>query len=193
MVVRRALFQNGRPAKRSRTTINRVVSRAINARTETKFSILSSTFLNNSTTGINLELNALSTGPDQGERIGNRVRNLRLTGCLNCAGTGTVRVILYCPKNANSAIGTGLRFGHVDTSDNWVIHDKCYNPGTNQNSSNDTLAININKKLNFHTHWGGNSSNDFQRNPMKCYLICSNQSGVGGSVEGHFKIHYKDA
>lgn len=192
MVVRRALFQNGRAAKRSRNSINRTVSRAIASRTETKYAFLSGTFLLNPTTGTNLELNALSTGPDQGERIGNRVRNLRLTGCLTCRGTGTLRIILYCPKNGNAAISNLTRFGNIDTSDNWVIHDKVYNPGLSF-AGNDGFAINLNKKLNFHTHWGSPSSNDFQRNPLKCYIVSDNQAGTVGIVEGHFKTYYKDS
>jgi len=192
MPVRRALFQDGRSAKRSRTNINRVVTRAISARQETKFVSLSGTFLNLPIAGVNLEVNALSTGPDNGERIGNRVRNLRITGCLHSQGLGTIRVIIYCPKNANAALSTGIRFGAVDNSDMWVLHDKCYNPGTNQLSVNDTLAININKKLNFHTHWGSASNNDFQRNPIKIYLV-SSQQGAVGSLEGHFKTYYKDS
>lgn len=192
MVVRRALFQDDRPAKRSRNTINRTVSRAISSRQETKFRVLNGTFLNNPTLGTNLEINALSTGADNGERIGNRVRNLRVTGCLTAKGTGTVRVILYCPKNPQAAIPTSVRFSGTDSNDFWILHDKCYNPGINENSSNDALCININKRLNFHTHWGSPSNNDFQRNPLKCYIVSAQQGGLVGQVEGHFKIFYKD-
>lgn len=194
MPVRRALFQNGRSAKRSRTSINRTVSRAIAARTETKFVGLTGTFLNLPTTGTNLEINALSTGGDNGERIGNRIRNLRLTGCLHAQGTGTIRIIIYCPKRPQASLSTGIRFGALDNSDMWVLHDKCYNPGVIQdNAPNDSFCININKKLNFHTHWGSNSNNDFQRNPIKVYLVSSNQGGIQGKLEGHFKTFYKDS
>lgn len=192
MVVRRALFQNGRSAKRSRTSLNRTVSRAINARTETKFRAFSTTFLSNPTTGTNVELNAMSTGPDNGDRIGNRVNNLRVTGLLAARGTGTVRIILYCPKKATTALSTATRFGSINTSDFWVLHDKVYNPGLSF-AGNDGFAININKKLNFHTHWGSSSNNDFQRNPLKLYMVSDNQGGTVGTVEGHFKVFYKDS
>ena len=192
MAVRRALFQDGRPTKRSRTTINRVVTRAISARQETKLKRTAGVFLSNPTVGTNLELNALSTGPDNGERIGNRIRNLRLTGQLVCVGTGAVRVILYCPKSPQASINTATRFSSIDNTDFWVLHDKVYGTGINTNPTQ-VITMNLNKKTNFHTFWGSASSNDFQRNPIKCFITSDVQGGTAGTVEGHFNLYYKDS
>jgi len=188
MAVRRALFQDGRPTKRSRTTINRVVA----ARQETKLKRTAGVFLSNPTVGTNLELNALSTGPDNGERIGNRIRNLRLTGQLVCVGTGAVRVILYCPKSPQASINTATRFSSIDNTDFWVLHDKVYGTGINTNPTQ-VITMNLNKKTNFHTFWGSASSNDFQRNPIKCFITSDVQGGTAGTVEGHFNLYYKDS
>jgi len=188
MAVRRALFQDGRPTKRSRTTINRVVTRAISSRQETKIKRISAQFLNAPTTGLNIELNSLSNGPDNGERVGNRVRNIRLTAQLVTKQTGAVRVVIYCPKNPLAALANTTRFSSINPSDFWVLHDKIYVDGPNG-----TYTININKKLNFHTHWSGTSSNGFQRNPLKCFISTDDQGGVNGTVEGHFNLYYKDS
>ena len=187
MPVRRALFQDGRSAKRSRTTINRTIYRAISSRQETKVKRINQ-FLNSPNAGVTVELNDMSNGPDNGERVGNRIRNLRLTAQLVTKQTGAVRIVIYCPKNPNASLAPSTRFSSINPSDFWVLHDKIYVDGPNG-----TYTININKKLNFHTHWSGTSSNGFQRNPLKCFISTDDQGGVNGTVEGHFNLYYKDS
>jgi len=188
MAVRRALFQDGRATKRSRTSINRTVSRAIDSRQETKVTRTSSQFLNGPLTGLNIELNALSNGAMEGQRVGNRVRNVRLTAQLVAKQTGAIRIVLYCPKNPSASIPTTTRFSSIDPADFWILHDKLY-----VNGPNGSYCINLNKRLNFHTHWGNTSSNGFQRNPIKCFMTTDDQGGVNGTVEGHFNVYYKDS
>jgi len=181
---------NGRSTRR-RTNINRSVSRAVTAHQETKNVRLSAQFLTLPTSGLNIELNALSTGPDNGERIGNRVRNVRLTSQLVSVGCGPVRLVIYCPKNPLTSLQSTQRFAAIDPSDFWVLHDKVYGNG-GKTQSNDMITINLNKKLNFHTQWGNSSSNGFSKNPLKAFITTDVQSGGQGTLEGYFQTFYKD-
>lgn len=188
MAYRRRKY-NGRSTNRSRTSLNRRINRAITTRSETKILPTSGVFIENRTDGVNINLPQMPQGPEATQRIGNRIRNVRLTGCLSCKETGPVRVVIYCPKVAIQSLSATNRFNAIDTADNWILHDKVYFLGPIANGS---YSININKKLNHYTTWGGSNQLDWKKNPVKVYLVMENNSGTSGKVEGHFKLFYKD-
>jgi len=180
------LAEGAPPSKRLKKTIRRVLNNNI----ESKFLNINISY-SQPTTGNNFTLNPCGPGTNRDNRVGIRVRGLRQQVKLVCTDTGAVRVILYCPKNPDNVIPTGSVFGSVDQADFWILHDHIYGPPQRTGSGN-SFAINISKKLGFFTHWGGSTSTDFQKNPVKMHIVTEKRNGTQGQIQGHTKYWFKD-
>ena len=173
-----------------RTNLNRSITRSIRNSQETKVHRTSGTFVADPSQFTNVELNNLGTGSDNGKRIGDKVLNTRLRAQLVCTNTGPARVVIYCPKAPNASIPTTTAFGDIDPSEFWCLYDRVLGQGP---TSNGFTTVNINKKLNFHTKWAGNSSNGFSSNPLKMYLYYQNVGeAIIPNIRGNFSVFYKD-
>jgi len=117
------------PRKRARTTRDASTQTTViyqGSRPEMK--TFSRAIIHSATTLSETRFNQISqgTGPDQ--RIGSKIKVLRLEGMMRCS-TNSVRATIYSPKDVNEVLGASLE-GPIDRDKYWVLKDWWLHTGT---------------------------------------------------------------
>lgn len=198
---KRALFSDSYvvatpSSKKARTLATQAsVRKAILDSSETKYSTIDGPWLVgvSGSPAVNINPSSIASGGLPNQRIGNKVLAQKLDIRLNCSGTGGVRLVIYCPKDPQAPATdslldvANLAFDSIDPSKFWVIHDQFYTGGDNT----DSMAININKKLNHHIHYKASTGGSYTRNPVFIFLH-KEINDASSTFEGYVRLWYKD-
>ena len=110
------------PRKRARTTRDASTQTTViyqGSRPEMK--TYSRAIVHTAATLTELRFNQISQGTGPGQRIGSKIKVLRLEGMIRCPLT-SVRLTIYAPKDVNEVMGASLE-GPIDRDKFWVIKD----------------------------------------------------------------------
>ena len=173
------------PRKRARTTRDAGTQTTVifqGSRPEMK--TFSRPLVHTATTLSEITFNNIAQGVASGQRIGSKIKVLRLEGMLRCA-TNSVRATVYAPKDVNEVLGASLE-GPIDRDKYWVLRDYWLHTGT----INDNRGAFFSHKLPLGAiaEYGGSSGASHRKN--KFYLRL--QTTGAADVTGYIRTWYID-
>lgn len=199
MAVRRSLFSpsSASASKKARTsTPQALVRRAVLSAAETKSVAYTGAHFTGAAGAPSsaVAITNFGTGSTQQQRTANKVLITRIEARLFTQQTGSVRVLLFCPKDPSYTWSTAsdIRTFSYNIEELWVFYDKVHTCDGLAISTTPNGVININMKRNQHCHWKSSTANDWSRNPIYIAFLAVNGASASASVQGYIRTYFKD-